>query len=63
MKYLLDTNACIDHLNNRKSSVATRLSKVMAEDVVLCSVVKAELYFRRNCTSAPPGAGIRMSPA
>lgn len=45
MRYLLDTNACIRYLNDRDSSVARRLRSVSPSDVVLCSVVKAELYF------------------
>ena len=44
MIYLLDTNTCIEYLNNRASLVRHRLSALSPEDIALCSVVKAELY-------------------
>jgi len=42
--YLLDTNACIQFVNNRDSAISRRLSVIRRADLVLCSVVKAELY-------------------
>jgi tRNA(fMet)-specific endonuclease VapC len=42
--YLLDTNACINFLNVRDSLIRRRLTTLQPDDVVLCSVVKAELY-------------------
>ncbi len=45
MRYLLDTNTCIQFLNGRNRSVPERLRQVRRGDVVLCSVVKAELLF------------------
>jgi len=46
MKYLLDTNACITHLRSpANAGIGQRLADVSASDVVLCSVVKAELIF------------------
>jgi tRNA(fMet)-specific endonuclease VapC len=46
MPHLLDTNICIRHLRNpRKSPLADRLAGRAYGDVVLCSVVKAELIF------------------
>lgn len=44
MKYLLDTNTCIEFLRQRDSAVKNHLAKANQEDVLLCSVVKAELY-------------------
>ena len=44
MTYLLDTNACIQFVNNRDSAISRRLSVIRRADLVLCSVVKAELY-------------------
>jgi tRNA(fMet)-specific endonuclease VapC len=43
-KYLLDTNTCIRHLNQRSSSVTNRLRITPDTEIALCSVVKAELY-------------------
>ncbi len=45
MKYLLDTNACIEFLRRPDSPVKRKLAQVGLEDIVLCSVVKAELYY------------------
>jgi len=45
VRYLLDTNACISYLNNPLSLVRGRLQNLLPIDVVLCSVVEAELYF------------------
>ncbi|MEZ4680736.1 MAG: hypothetical protein R2932_41640 [Caldilineaceae bacterium] len=43
MKYLLDTNACIRFLNGRSPSIQQEMRKHKSEDILLCSVVKAEL--------------------
>ena len=43
MKYLLDTNICIGLLNNNDSIFLTNLQKLSPDDVVLCSIVRAEL--------------------
>ncbi len=45
MKYLLDTNTCIRHLNQRSESITQRLQQTSEDDIALCSVVKAELFF------------------
>jgi tRNA(fMet)-specific endonuclease VapC len=43
--YLLDTNACIAYLNDRNSMVARRLMAARPDEVFLCQIVKAELYY------------------
>src|SRR5581483_11637761 len=45
MTYLLDTNSCIKLLNGRSENVRRRLESERPENVVLCSVVKAELLY------------------
>lgn len=45
MSYLLDTNTCIRYLNGQSENIKTRLERLTPEDVVLCSVVKAELLY------------------
>lgn len=45
MTYLLDSNTCIQLLNNRNSAVARRLATLQPTEVRLCTVVKAELYY------------------
>jgi tRNA(fMet)-specific endonuclease VapC len=46
VNYLLDTNTCIRLLNDdRNASVPRRLAMLQPEEIRLCSVVKAELYY------------------
>ena len=45
MIYLLDTNACIQFLNSRNTAVQHRLIALGKEDVAICQIVKAELYY------------------
>jgi tRNA(fMet)-specific endonuclease VapC len=45
MKYPLDTNACIRYLNGRSESLQRQISAKNPDDIVLCSVVKAELSY------------------
>ncbi len=45
MRYLLDTNVCVVYLNGRSPSVRDRLLSTPIEDMAVCSVVKAELFY------------------
>lgn len=45
MRYLLDTNTCIQFLNSRNSAVQRRLAAVSRDDVAICQIVKAELFY------------------
>ena len=45
MKYLLDTNVCIRYLNGRAPHLREKLNRTPAKDIVVCSVVRAELFF------------------
>lgn len=45
MIYLLDTNACIVYLNRPTSGVRRRLQSLSPQDIAVCSVVKAELFY------------------
>jgi tRNA(fMet)-specific endonuclease VapC len=42
--YLLDTNTCIRYLNGKNPAVQQKMLTIQPSDMVLCSVVKAELY-------------------
>ena len=44
MTYLLDTNTCIRHLNQRSTPISKKLRLLSPKDIAVCSVVKAELY-------------------
>jgi tRNA(fMet)-specific endonuclease VapC len=41
--YLLDTNACVMYLNGRASRLRRRLDQRRPDEIVVCSIVKAEL--------------------
>lgn len=43
--YLLDTNTCIKYLNGLSKIFCERLESHSPNDIVLCSVVKAELFY------------------
>jgi len=45
MKYLLDTNTCIRYLNRRSLSILHRMDAESPEDIVICSITRAELFF------------------
>ena len=53
MIYLLDTNACIVYLNSSNSSVMRRLQSLSPQDIAVCSVVKAELFYGANRSNNP----------
>lgn len=44
MTYLLDSNICIELMNERNSGAAIKLASISPREIRLCSVVKAELY-------------------
>lgn len=45
MKYLLDTNTCIRYLNRRSANIVQRLHAEAPDEIVVCSVTRAELLF------------------
>jgi tRNA(fMet)-specific endonuclease VapC len=45
MRYLLDTNACIDYLRRADSPIRQRLESLPAQDVFICSIVLGELIY------------------
>ena len=45
MRYLLDTNTCIQFLNSRNSALQRRLAAISRDDVAICQIVKAELIY------------------
>lgn len=51
--YLLDTNACIQFLRDADSAVARKLATVDIQEVALCAVVKAELYYGAHRSADP----------
>ena len=59
MRYLLDTNVCVDYLTGRHPSVAARLRALGPSDLCLSSVVVAELRHGAD-RSAHPQRNHRM---
>ncbi len=59
MKYLLDTNVCINFLRGRTASLKTRFITVPRSEKYLCPIVQAELYFGAY-NSANPQAGLEI---
>ena len=45
MRYLLDTNVCIRYLNGQSESIRQQLLQRNPDEIALCSVVKAELFY------------------
>jgi len=45
MKYLLDSNVCVDYLTGRFPHVVKRIQDLMPEDLCLSSIVVAELRY------------------
>ena len=54
MKYLLDTNTCIRYLNGRAPAIRQRLAAVRRDDVMVCSPVKAEMFYGAARSNDPP---------
>lgn len=53
MRYLLDTNVCIEYLRRPGSAISRQLARLSPEDIRLCDVVKAELYYGANRSVDP----------
>ncbi len=50
---LLDTNTCIRFLNDPGSGVGRRMTTLPRSDLVMCDIVKAELYFGAEHSARP----------
>jgi tRNA(fMet)-specific endonuclease VapC len=53
MTYLLDTNTCIRHINGDSESIRLRIEAARPKDIVVCSVVKAELFYGAHKSAQP----------
>ena len=45
MRRLLDTNTCIKYLNGQSEAIRRHVETMSAKDIVVCAVVKAELFY------------------
>ena len=55
MRYLLDTNVCVVFLNGRSIAVRDRLLATPLNEMSVCSVVKAELFYGVMRSNNPAG--------
>lgn len=53
MKYCLDTNTCIQAINGRVPVVRVRLLGTPLPEIVICSVVRAELFYGAAKSQTP----------
>jgi tRNA(fMet)-specific endonuclease VapC len=53
--YLLDTNACVVYMNGRSPGVREHLDQLHPDDVAICSVVIAELFYGAMKSRDPAG--------
>ena len=53
MIYLLDSNTCIRFLNGRSLNIARKVKATPPDDIAVCSIVKAELYFGAERSTSP----------
>jgi tRNA(fMet)-specific endonuclease VapC len=53
MRYLLDTNVCVDYLNGRYPKVIDRLQQVPPGDVLVSVIAVAELRYGADKSSRP----------
>ena len=53
MLYLLDTNVCIQYLNGRSNQVRERFNKTQLQQMAMCSIVKAELFYGARRSNHP----------
>ncbi|MEL6909437.1 MAG: type II toxin-antitoxin system VapC family toxin [Cyanobacteria bacterium J06598_4] len=54
--YLLDTNVCIVYLKGKSSNVNQRLKSLKRNNIAVCSVVKAELFYGSMRSNNPKKA-------
>ena len=62
MTYLLDTNTCIGWLRNNQPQIVARIQAQAQSDIMLCSVVVAELLFgvERSDPAHRPNTALRV---
>ncbi|QQS34398.1 MAG: type II toxin-antitoxin system VapC family toxin [Acidobacteriota bacterium] len=53
LKFLLDTNVCINYLNDPLSKVSSVIRSTPANEIAVCSIVKAELFFGSRKSKNP----------
>jgi tRNA(fMet)-specific endonuclease VapC len=60
LKYLLDTNVCVDYLTGQFPSVTAKLADLEPEDVAISAIAVAELRYGADKSSRPRGNHSRL---
>jgi tRNA(fMet)-specific endonuclease VapC len=60
VRYLLDTNVCVDYLNGRHEKVVERVQRCAPTDLALSSVVVAELRYGADRSARPKANHARL---
>jgi tRNA(fMet)-specific endonuclease VapC len=55
MKYLLDANVCIQYMNRRSEPLIRKLEQHPPDDIAVCAIVEAELYYGAMKSNNPEG--------
>lgn len=53
MSYLLDTNVCIRIINGRSVLARQKLLSHPADEIIVCSIVRAELFYGASKSQTP----------
>lgn len=53
MTYLLDTNVCIRIINGRSTFARQKLISYPSEQIIVCSIVRAELFYGASKSQTP----------
>ncbi len=53
MKYLLDTNACINYINGRAPRVRDQVNSKSSSDIVISAITKGEMYYGSSKSQTP----------
>ncbi len=60
MKYLLDTNVCVDYLNGRHPAVVARVQSSAPDDLGLSCLVVGELRYGADRSTRPKANHLRI---
>ncbi len=60
MKYSLDTNTCIRYLNGQSEGIRRKLPTVPAREIVVCSIVRAELAYGAAKSRTPDASAAKQ---
>ena len=53
MKYALDTNTCIRIINGHSPEARAKLLATAPDEIVVCSIVRAELWYGAKKSQTP----------